>query len=250
VSIDPGEPILEAVDVAKTYGDGTAALGGVSLAVHPGETVALVGESGSGKTTLLRTFNRLVEPSAGDVRVEGQPVADLDPIVLRRRIGYVPQDGGLIPHWRIERNVELVPRLLGWDRDRRRARTREMLELVGLDPRAHASRYPGELSGGQRQRVAFARALAADPPLILLDEPFGALDALTRLELHRQFLDLKKALGKTTVLVTHDLAEAFRLADRIGVMRAGRLLQLGVPEELASKPADPYVEALLEMRRV
>jgi osmoprotectant transport system ATP-binding protein len=250
VPIDRVGPILEAAGVAKTYGDGTAALGGVSLAVHPGETVALVGESGSGKTTLLRTFNRMVEPSAGDVRVEGQPVAGLDPIALRRRIGYVPQDGGLIPHWRIERNVELVPRLLGWDRDRRRARTREMLELVGLDPQAHAGRYPGELSGGQRQRVAFARALAADPPLILLDEPFGALDALTRLELHRQFLDLKKALGKTTVLVTHDLAEAFRLADRIGVMRAGRLLQLGTPDELAKRPADPYVEALLEMRRV
>jgi osmoprotectant transport system ATP-binding protein len=243
-------PILEAVSVAKTYGDGTTALGGVTLSVSSGETVALVGESGSGKTTLLRTFNRMVEPTAGEVRIEGKPAEDLDAIDLRRRIGYVPQDGGLIPHWKIERNVELVPRLLGWDRDRRRQRTREMLKLVGLDPEAHAGRYPAELSGGQRQRVAFARALAADPPLILLDEPFGALDALTRLELHRQFLDLKKALGKTTVLVTHDLAEAFRLADRIGVMRAGRLLQLGTPEELASKPADPYVEALLEMRRV
>lgn len=242
------EPILEAAGVAKTYGDGTAALAGVSLAVHPGETVALVGESGSGKTTLLRTFNRMIEPSAGAVRVEGKPVADLDPIALRRRIGYVPQDGGLIPHWRVERNVELVPRLLGWDRDRRRERTREMLELVGLSA-AQAGRYPAELSGGQRQRVAFARALAADPPLILLDEPFGALDALTRLELHRQFLELKSRLAKTAVLVTHDLGEAFRLADRIGVMRGGRLLQLGAPKELEERPADPYVSALLELRR-
>jgi len=242
------EPILEAVEVAKTYGDGTAALAGVTLAVHPGETVALVGESGSGKTTLLRTFNRMIEPSAGAVRIEGKPAADLDPIVLRRRIGYVPQDGGLIPHWRVERNVELVPRLLGWDRDRRRQRTREMLELVGLSA-AQGSRYPAELSGGQRQRVAFARALAADPPLILLDEPFGALDALTRLELHRQFLELKGRLAKTAVLVTHDLGEAFRLADRIGVMRAGHLLQLGVPQELEERPADPYVSALLELRR-
>jgi osmoprotectant transport system ATP-binding protein len=242
------EPILEAVEVAKTYGDGTAALAGVTLAVNPGETVALVGESGSGKTTLLRTFNRMIEPSAGAVRVEGKPVADLDPIALRRRIGYVPQDGGLIPHWRVERNVELVPRLLGWDRDRRRERTREMLELVGLSA-AQGGRYPAELSGGQRQRVAFARALAADPPLILLDEPFGALDALTRLELHRQFLELKSRLAKTAVLVTHDLSEAFRLADRIGVMRAGRLLQLGVPKELEERPADPYVSALLELRR-
>ena len=243
------EPILEALEVGKTYGDGTAALAGVSLAVLPGETVALVGESGSGKTTLLRSFNRMVEPSSGTVRIEGKPAADLDPIVLRRRVGYVPQDGGLIPHWRVERNVELVPRLLGWDRDRRRQRTREMLELVGLRPDAHANRYPGELSGGQRQRVAFARAFAADPPFILLDEPFGALDALTRLELHRQFLDLKQRLGKTALLVTHDLNEAFRLADRIGVMRGGRLLQLGTPAELSERPADPYVSALLEMRR-
>jgi osmoprotectant transport system ATP-binding protein len=243
------EPILEALEVAKTYGDGTAALAGVTLAILPGETVALVGESGSGKTTLLRTFNRMIEPSAGAVRIEGRPAAELDPIALRRRIGYVPQDGGLIPHWRVERNVELVPRLLGWGRDRRQARTREMLELVGLDPGAHAGRYPAELSGGQRQRVAFARALAADPPLILLDEPFGALDALTRLELHRQFLELKAHLGKTTLLVTHDLNEAFRLADRIGVMRGGRLLQLGTAAELADRPADPYVSALLEMRR-
>ena len=157
------EPILEAADVAKTYADGTAALAGVTLAVQAGETVALVGESGSGKTTLLRTFNRMIEPSAGTVRIEGKPVTDLDPIALRRRTGYVPQDGGLIPHWRVERNVELVPRLLGWDRDRRQERTREMLELVGLSA-AQASRYPAELSGGQRQRVAFARALAADPP--------------------------------------------------------------------------------------
>jgi len=244
----PPEPLLEAVDVAKTYGDGTAALAGVTLAVQSGETVALVGESGSGKTTLLRTFNRMIEPSAGTVRIEGKPVMDLDPIALRRRTGYVPQDGGLIPHWRVDRNVELVPRLLGWDRDRRQERTREMLELVGLSA-AQAGRYPAELSGGQRQRVAFARALAADPPLILLDEPFGALDALTRLELHRQFLELKSRLGKTAVLVTHDLGEAFRLADRIGVMRAGHLLQLGPPAELAERPADPYVSALLELRR-
>jgi osmoprotectant transport system ATP-binding protein len=247
-SVSP-DSMLEAVDVAKTYADGTAALAGVSLAVAPGETVALVGESGSGKTTLLRTFNRMVDPSAGTVRVEGKSAAGLDPIALRRRIGYVPQDGGLIPHWRIERNVELVPRLLGWDAERRRQRTREMLELVGLKPDAHARRYPSELSGGQRQRVAIARALAADPPLILLDEPFGALDALTRLELHKQFLDLKRQLGKTIVLVTHDLNEAFRLADRIGVMRGGRLLQIGLPAELAERPADPYVSALLEMRR-
>jgi osmoprotectant transport system ATP-binding protein len=240
--------VLEAAGVAKTYGDGTSALAGVDVAVLPGETVALVGESGSGKTTLLRLFNRMVEPSAGEVRVEGEPVARLDPIALRRRIGYVPQDGGLIPHWRIEKNVELVPRLLGWERPRRQERAREMLALVGLDPDRHGRRYPAELSGGQRQRVAFARALAAGPEVILLDEPFGALDALTRLELHRQFLDLQGRLRKTALLVTHDLSEAFRLADRIGVMRHGRLLQIGPPEELTGRPADPYVRELLERR--
>jgi len=247
VSPAPG-PALEAVDVAKTYAGGTTALAGVSLAVLPGETVALVGESGCGKTTLLRTFNRLVEPSSGEVRVEGSPVAGADPIALRRRIGYVPQDGGLLPHWRVDRNVELVPRLLGWDRDKTRARALEMLDLVGMTPGTYARRYPGELSGGQRQRVAFARALAADPAIILLDEPFGALDALTRLELHRQFQTLQKTLHKTMVLVTHDLTEAFRLAGRIGVMKKGRLLQLGPPEELVERPADAYVRELLELR--
>src|SRR5215210_5591687 len=231
-------PALEAAAVSKTYPDGTAALADVSLTIAPGETVALVGESGSGKTTLLRMFNRLAEPTVGTVRVEGRSVAEVDPIALRRRIGYVPQDGGLLPHWRVERNVELVPRLLGWDEARRRDRAREMLELVGLSADLHGGRYPAELSGGQRQRVAFARALAADPPILLLDEPFGALDTLTRRELHRQFLDLRALLPKTMVLVTHDLGEAFRLADRIGVMRRGRLLQLG--------PADSYVRELLE----
>jgi osmoprotectant transport system ATP-binding protein len=248
----PALEALEAINVSKTYpgvSGGTAALDGVSLSVAPGETIALVGESGCGKTTLLRTFNRLVDPSAGVVRVEGRPVAETDPIALRRRIGYVPQDGGLLPHWRIERNVELVPRLLGWDRDHARTRAREMLDLVGLAPDTYARRYPAELSGGQRQRVAFARALAADPPIILLDEPFGALDALTRLELHRQFQTLQETLHKTMVLVTHDLNEAFRLAARIGVMKKGRLLQLASPDELTARPADGYVRELLELRR-
>ncbi|HJX27244.1 MAG TPA: ATP-binding cassette domain-containing protein [Thermoanaerobaculia bacterium] len=242
----PDAPALEAAGVTKVYGDGTAALAEVSLAIAPGETVALVGESGSGKTTLLRMFNRMAEPTSGTVRVAGTPTVELDPVALRRRIGYVPQDGGLLPHWRVERNVELVPSLLGWDEPRRRQRTREMLDLVGLSPDVHAGRYPAELSGGQRQRVAFARALAADPAILLLDEPFGALDALTRRELHRQFLDLRARLPKSMLLVTHDLNEAFHLADRIGVMKMGRLLQLGPARELTERPADPYVSELLE----
>ncbi len=241
-------PALETTAVSKRYADGTQALAEVSLAVAAGETVALVGESGSGKTTLLRLFNRMAEPSSGEVRIEGRPVSELDPIVLRRGIGYAAQDGGLLPHWRVARNVELVPRLLGWEEGRRKTRTREMLELVGLSPDVHGPRYPAELSGGQRQRVALARALAADPAIVLLDEPFGALDALTRIDLHGKFLELKRALGKTLVLVTHDLAEAFRLADRIAVLRGGRILQIGPPQELAERPADPYVKALLGRR--
>jgi osmoprotectant transport system ATP-binding protein len=237
---------LEALDVSKLYADGTEALAGVSLAVAAGETVALVGESGSGKTTLLRLFNRTAEPTAGAVRIGGKPASELDPVALRRRTGYVQQEGGLLPHWTAQRNVELVPRLLDWAEPKRRSRAREVLVRVGLDPDLHGPRYPAELSGGQRQRVAIARALAADPPVVLLDEPFGALDALTRAELHREFKDLQRRLQKTVVLVTHDLAEAFLLADRIGVLKAGRLLQLDTPEALRTNPKHAYVEALLE----
>jgi len=241
------DAILEAVGVRKDYPDGTVALAGVDLAVGRGETVALVGESGSGKTTLLRLFNRMVEASAGEARVEGRPVEALDPIALRRRIGYVPQEGGLLPHWTVARNVELVPRLLGWEAERRRERGRVMLDLVALDPDRYGARYPIELSGGQRQRAAFARALAGDPPVLLLDEPFGALDPLTRLELQAQFLELKGRLGKTMLLVTHDLGEAFRLADRVGVMRHGQLLQLATPAELTARPVAVYVRELLSL---
>jgi len=246
---------LEARAVSKRFPDGTDALVSVDLAISPGETVALVGESGSGKTTLLRTFNRMVEPTGGEIWIRGRPAVELDPIELRRHTGYVQQEGGLLPHWTVARNVELVLRLLGagvgWPAERRRERAREMLELVGLPLERYGGRYPAELSGGQRQRVAFARALAADPEVILLDEPFGALDALTRLELERElgalFRDWEERLGKTLVLVTHDLGEAFRLADRVAVMRAGRLLRVGTPKELAAEPGDAYVAALLEV---
>lgn len=248
-------PALEARAVSKRYPDGTDALTSVDLVVRRGETVALVGESGSGKTTLLRTFNRMVEPTGGEVRVRGQPAVELDPIELRRRTGYVQQEGGLLPHWTVERNVELVLRLLGpaegWTAERRRERVREMLELVGLPLELYGGRYPAELSGGQRQRVAFARALAADPEVILLDEPFGALDALTRLELERELgallRDWEEHLGKALALVTHDLGEAFRLADRVAVMQGGRLLRVGTPGELTAKPGHEYVAALLEV---
>jgi osmoprotectant transport system ATP-binding protein len=236
---------LEAIAVSKRYRNGFEALSDVSLEVKVGETVALIGESGSGKTTLLRLFNRLDEPTQGEVRIDGRQATLENPIELRRSTGYVQQDGGLLPHWSVGRNVELVPSLLGWEPSRRRSRCDELLELLGLAPDRFRSLFPAQLSGGQRQRVAVARALAADPAVILLDEPFGALDALTRLDVQDAVLELRQRLRKTMVLVTHDLREAFRLADRVGVLRAGRLLQLGAPSELAARPADAYVAALL-----
>jgi len=238
-----GEAALEAIGVVRRYGTVTA-LDGVSLAVAPGECVALVGESGSGKTTLLRCFNRMVEPDAGRVLVNGADAAGVDPIQLRRHTGYVPQEGGLLPHWRVLRNAALVPWLLGEPDASTRAGA--ALELVGLPAGQYGNRWPSELSGGQRQRVAIARALASDPPVILLDEPFGALDAITRGDLQESFIALRRRIHITTLLVTHDLNEAVRLADRIGVMRKGKLEQLAPPRELIAHPATPYVQRLLQ----
>jgi len=238
-------PVLEAVGVGKRFDSGADALADVSLAVMHGETLALIGESGSGKSTLLRMFNRLEEPTRGDVRIQGRPAHEMDPIELRRRTGYVPQDGGLLPHWSVARNVEMVPALLGWDTKKRRARCDELLALVGLPPEEYGQRAPHQLSGGQRQRVAFARAIAADPEVVLLDEPFGALDVLTRIDLQDEFVRLKNRLGKTMLLVTHDLREAGRLADRIAVMRAGQIVQIGTLRTLRDAPAESYVGQLL-----
>jgi osmoprotectant transport system ATP-binding protein len=238
---------LRAEAVTKRYGE-TVALDGVTLEVRRGECVALIGESGSGKTTLLRCFNRLTVPDHGRVLVEGTDAATLDPFELRRRTGYVPQDGGLLPHWRVRRNVALVPWLRGGG-TASDAAARSM-RLVGLDPERFGSRWPRELSGGQRQRVAVARALAAEPSVVLLDEPFGALDAITRADLQTTFLDLRRDLALTAVLVTHDVHEAFLLADRVGVLRAGRLEQIAPAAELRENPATPYVRELLRRARV
>ena len=235
-------PALSATQVSKRYG-AVAALDGVSLDVAGGECVALVGESGSGKTTLLRCFNRMVEPDEGIVSVEGTDARTLDPIDLRRRTGYVPQEGGLLPHWSVLRNVELVPWLLGGEDGATRARA--ALSLVGLDATALGARRPHELSGGQRQRVAMARALASSPRTILLDEPFGALDAITRGDLQLMFVEIRRARPVTAVLVTHDLHEAARLADRVAVMRQGRIEQIAEPAALLDAPATPYVEELV-----
>lgn len=238
-------PVLSVRDVSKEFGPDVRVLEHVDLDVTEGETLVLIGESGSGKTTLLRLFNGLTHPSSGEVCLHDEPVRVKDPIELRRHIGYVQQDAGLLPHWTVEENVGLVPWLLGWKPERQTSRVHALLDLVHLDPRQFRARYPLELSGGQRQRVAFARALAADPGIVLLDEPFGALDAITRHELQRQFLSLKQHLNKTMVMVTHDIDEALQLGDRIAVLKEGRLLQIGTPADLLNTPAHDYVVQLL-----
>jgi osmoprotectant transport system ATP-binding protein len=243
--------LLSAQALVKRYGQ-TVALDGLSLDVSAGECVALVGESGSGKTTLLRSFNGLVRPDAGRVLVDSNDLATADLVALRRRIGYVPQDGGLMPHWSVGRNVELVLRLRE-ERSGIAERGDEALRLVGLDPSTFRDRWPRELSGGQRQRVAIARALAASPSLLLLDEPFGALDAITRADLQDSFRVLRAsavARSMTCVLVTHDLHEAFLLADRIAVLRRGRLEQVATPAELVRAPGTTYVRELLMRARI
>lgn len=238
-----GPPLLACHGVGKRYG-AVVALAGVDLEVTAGECVALVGESGSGKTTLLRCFNRTVLPDFGTVRLAGRNIAEVDAIRLRRSIGFVQQEGGLLPHWRVGRNVALVPWLTRMSDANSRAR--RTLALVGLDPAEFAHRWPHELSGGQRQRVAIARALAAEPGVVLLDEPFGALDAITRSELQDAFAGIRRRLGMTAVLVTHDLREAQLLADRVAVMQEGRLRQVAMPRDLVSRPADDYVRTLVD----
>jgi len=235
--------LLEARQVTKCYGAVTA-LDGVSLTATRGTCTALVGESGSGKTTLLRSFNRMVEPDAGALHVAGSDVASVDPVRLRRSVGYVAQDGGLLPHWTVARNAELVPWLLGAPSPG--ASARRALDLVGLSPDTFADRWPRELSGGQRQRAALARALAGGAQILLLDEPFGALDAITRLDVQRTFSELRAELGLTALLVTHDLREAFALSDQIVVMREGRVEQAGSPDQLRATPATAYVAELLD----
>lgn len=233
---------LEARDVTKRYGSVTA-LGGVSLRVPRGSCTALVGESGSGKTTLLRTFNRMIEPDAGAVLVSGRDAATVEPVALRRSIGYVEQEGGLLPHWSVRRNVALVPWLLGAaGADESAARA---LELVGMSMAELGDRWPRELSGGQRQRAALARALAGGADVLLLDEPFGALDAITRAEVQQTFAALRRRLEVTTLLVTHDLRVAFDLADEVVVLREGCVEQTGSPADLRASPAAGYVSELL-----
>ena len=223
---------------------GPAILSDLSLKIQRGETLILLGRSGSGKTTTLKLINRLLEPTAGEVLVEGRRTSDWDPIRLRRRIGYVIQEVGLFPHWNVGRNIGVVPALEGWEPVRIRARVEELLRLVGLDPSEFASRRPHELSGGQRQRVGVARALAADPPILLMDEPFGALDPVTRAELQREFRELAARLGKTIVFVTHDVREALLLGTRIALLAEGKLVAVHPPEDFLRAP-QPEVQAFV-----
>src|SRR5829696_1938184 len=245
--------MIEIDHVSKLFGtdgDRTTAVDDLTLSVEAGEVVALVGSSGSGKTTTLRMINRLIEPTTGMITVDGKDVSRLPAHELRRGIGYVIQQSGLFPHRTVLANVATVPRLIGWDKGRANARAKELLDLVGLDD-SFADRYPAQLSGGQQQRVGVARALAADPPVLLMDEPFGAVDPIVRSQLQREFAKLQRDLGKTVVFVTHDVDEAIILGDRIAVLETGgRLAQLATPAELLANPASAFVADFLGGRTV
>jgi osmoprotectant transport system ATP-binding protein len=231
---------VEFRDVTKHYAD-QVAVDGLSFTVPAGKICILVGPSGSGKTTSLKMVNRLIEPTSGAILIDGHDVLQEDPVLLRRRIGYVIQQVGLFPHQTIEENVGTVPRLLAWSKDRIRSRTAELLELVGLDPGRYAKRYPAQLSGGERQRAGVARALAAEPPVMLMDEPFGAVDPIVRDHLQSELLRIQKELGTTILFVTHDIDEAIRLGDRVALMRDGKLVQYAPPGELIAHPANDFV---------
>src|SRR2546423_247292 len=245
---DINEPLVEFREVSYAVSGGQRIIDRLKLNVARGETMVLLGESGCGKTTTLRLVNRLLTPTSGEVIVEGKATSEWDVIRLRRRTGYVIQEAGLFPHFTVEQNVALLPNLEDWDEARTRERVREMLSLVGLDPERFADRYPRELSGGQRQRVGVARALAADPPLLLMDEPFGALDPLTRASLQKEFAELKTRLGKTVIFVTHDVREALMLGSRIALMDQGKIVLLETPQGFL-KSTNEYAQAYLETAR-
>lgn len=236
--------------VSKSWDGGrTYAVRDMTLRVPRGTVLALLGGSGCGKSTTVKMINRLIEPSAGRIEVGGEDTSQVDPVVLRRRIGYVFQGVGLFPHMTIADNVSVIPRLLGWSPGDYRGKVNELLDMVHLPSGEYAARYPAQLSGGQRQRVGFARALAADPKVMLLDEPFGALDPVTRDSLQTEFKDIQRKLDLTAVIVTHDMAEAMLLADVIAVMNEGLVLRVGTPAELLADPGDPYVATLLATPR-
>ncbi|MDR7145095.1 ABC transporter ATP-binding protein [Rhizobium sp. BE258] len=237
-------------NVTKRYGESTApSVDNLTLDVPEGSTVALIGPSGCGKTTTMRMINRLIEPTEGRIFVNGENVTEADPVKLRRHIGYVIQNVGLFPHMTIGENVAAVPNLLGWEQARTAKRVDELLDLVGLDPGEMLKRYPRQLSGGQRQRIGVARALAADPSVLLMDEPFGAIDPIARTRLQDEFRQILKRVRKTVVLVTHDLDEAIRLGDRIAIMKSGKIVQYDTPDAILSRPANAFVSSFVGIDR-
>ncbi|MBD0413207.1 ABC transporter ATP-binding protein [Oryzicola mucosus] len=237
--------MIEIDSITKSYGENTV-VDAVSFVVEPRTITVIVGTSGSGKTTLLRMINRLVEPSSGTIRIDGRDNREMPPFELRRSIGYVIQGHGLFPHWTVAQNIAVVPKLLEWDEARIAARVAELLDLFQLDPELFAQRYPHELSGGQQQRVGVARALAAEPNVLLMDEPFGALDPVIRAKAQEDLLAIQRRFGTTIILVTHDMEEAILLGDRIAVMDQGKLVQYATPTEMLARPADDFVETLID----
>ena len=235
--------------VSKTFPGGILAVRNLTLEVAQGETLVFLGTSGSGKTTTMKMVNRLVEPSSGCIRIDGTDIMEQDPVALRRGIGYAIQHIGLFPHMTVADNIAVVPRMLRWETGRTDGRIDELLGLVGLEPGDFRDRYPSQLSGGQKQRVGVARALAADPPIVLMDEPFGALDPITREQLQEEFINLEKNIKKTVVLVTHDVFEAVRLSTRIAVMKDGRVEQVDTPRNLIAHPATDFVVRFLGRHR-
>jgi len=241
--------LLTLENISKTYRGGKKAVNNVNLKIAKGEFICFIGPSGCGKTTTMKMINRLIEPSAGKIFIDGENIMDQDPVELRRKIGYVIQQIGLFPHMTIQQNISLVPKLLKWPEQQRKERARELLKLVDMGPE-YLDRYPHELSGGQQQRIGVLRALAAEPPLILMDEPFGALDPITRDSLQEEFKKLQKTLHKTIVFVTHDMDEAIKLADRIVILKAGEIVQVGTPDDILRNPADEFVEEFIGKERL
>ena len=241
--------MIEVQHITK-YFDGFRAVDDISFTVGEGENMVFLGTSGCGKTTLLKMVNRLLEPSSGEVRILGRRIREEKPETLRRSIGYVFQNTGLFPHYTVAENIGLVPRLLGWEKERIQSRTEELMEKLHLPPGQYLSSYPHQLSGGQQQRVGIARALAAYPPILLMDEAFGALDPLTRASVKKDFKELDELKNKTIVLVTHDVQEAFELADRICLLDKGKVVQMGKPEQLLHEPANAFVESFFEDQRL
>lgn len=242
--------MIEFKEVTKSYDKKVLILKNINLKIKTGEFIVLIGESGCGKTTTMKLINRLIDPSSGNIFIDGEDISKINPITLRRRIGYVIQKEGLMPHMTIGENIELVPKLLRWKKERRKKRAFELLNLLNLDPEIYYDKYPHEVSGGQKQRVGIAGALAANPDIILMDEPFSALDPITRENIQDEVLKLQKELGKTIIFVTHDMDEAIKLGERIAFLKDGEILQFGTPDEILKKPASEYIEQFIGKDRI